>query len=173
MDRDPHTFRKTARVPCAFLAREGRCKGWARSFSDRWTATDFTMMGGRSGERLTRIAGRDVSRADGHTVGRTLPREVGWVGSLRCAQRWRRPRQGRGRQDRRGTARGSSPRGRARPPTGPRALRRRPGQNRADPAAGGGATPVGDRARPRWPMERAEVWGPSPGTGVGVATDSQ
>ena len=38
-------------------------------------------MGGRSFERLTRIAGRDVRLDDGHTVGKTFVRKV--QGSMR------------------------------------------------------------------------------------------
>ena len=55
--------------------------GWARSFSDPLTVSDITMMGGRSLERLTRIAGRDVRLTDGHTVGKTFVRKV--LGSTR------------------------------------------------------------------------------------------
>ncbi len=70
------TFRKTARDPFKFLADNGRLIDWARSFSDPLTATDITIMGGRSKERLTRIAGRDASQAGGHTVGETFVRKV-------------------------------------------------------------------------------------------------
>ena len=69
------TFRKTARDPFTFLAGNGRLIGWERSFSDPLTVTDITMMGGRSLERLTRIAGRDVRLDDGHAVGKTLIRK--------------------------------------------------------------------------------------------------
>ena len=72
----PLTFRKTARDPFKFLAGTGRLIGWERSSSDPLTVTDITMMGGRSLERLTRIAGRDVRLDDGHTVGSTFVRKV-------------------------------------------------------------------------------------------------
>jgi enterochelin esterase-like enzyme len=39
------------------------------------TVTDNTRLGGRSQQRLTRIAGRDVSQPDGHTVGKTFSRK--------------------------------------------------------------------------------------------------
>ena len=77
----PLTFRKTARDPFKFLAGNGRLIGWARSFSDPLTVTDITIMGGRSLQRLTRIAGRDVRFDDGHTVGKTFVRKV--RGSMR------------------------------------------------------------------------------------------
>jgi hypothetical protein len=53
----------------------GRLIGWARSFSDFMTVTDNPIVGGRSPERLTRIAGRDVRQPDGHTVGKTFSRK--------------------------------------------------------------------------------------------------
>ncbi len=77
----PLTFRKTARDPFKFLAGNGRLIAWARSFSDPLTVTDITMTGGRSLERLTRIAGRDVRLDDGHTVGKTFVGKV--LGSMR------------------------------------------------------------------------------------------
>ena len=79
----PLTFRKTARDPFKFLVplQRDRLIGWARSFSDPLTVTDITMMGGRSFERLTRIAGRDVRLDDGHTVGKAFVRKV--QGSMR------------------------------------------------------------------------------------------
>lgn len=72
------TFWKTARGPFKFLVPllRDRLIGWARSFSDPLTVTDITIMGDRSMERLIRIAGRDVSQADGHTVGETFVRKV-------------------------------------------------------------------------------------------------
>ena len=46
-----------------------------------------TMMGSRPVGRLTRIAGRDVSGADGHTVGKTFCRKelLGWQRAQRSA----------------------------------------------------------------------------------------
>jgi hypothetical protein len=46
--------------------------GWARSFSDFRTVTDKTIVGARPQGRLTRMAGRDASEPDGHTVGKTF-----------------------------------------------------------------------------------------------------
>ena len=66
------------RDPFKFLASNGRLIGWARSFSDPMPVTDITIMGDRSLERMTRIAGCDVSGADGHTVGKTFRRKVQW-----------------------------------------------------------------------------------------------
>ncbi len=43
---------------------------------NKMTVTDNTIVGGRSLERLTRIAGRDVRLPDGHTVGKTFPRKA-------------------------------------------------------------------------------------------------
>ena len=77
----PLTFPKTARDPFDFLASNGRLIDWARSFSDPLPVTDITIMGGRSRQRLTRIAGRDVRLDDGHTVGKTFVRKV--QGSMR------------------------------------------------------------------------------------------
>ena len=71
----PLTFRKTARDPFDFLAGNGRLVDWARSFSDPLPVTDITIMGGRSLQRLTRIAGRDVRLDDGHTLGKTFVRK--------------------------------------------------------------------------------------------------
>ena len=71
----PENFSENGARPVQFLGRSGRLIGWARSFSDIMTVTDNTIVGGRSLERLTRIAGRDVSQADGHTVGKTFSRK--------------------------------------------------------------------------------------------------
>jgi len=71
----PENFSENGARPVQFLGRPGRLIGWARSFSDFMTVTDKTIVGGRSPERLTRIAGRDVSQPDGHTVGKTFSRK--------------------------------------------------------------------------------------------------
>src|SRR5271157_5933299 len=68
-------FSENGARPVQILGPRGRLIGWARSFSDPMTVTDNTIVGGRSLERLTRIAGRDVSGSDGHTVGKTCPRK--------------------------------------------------------------------------------------------------
>ncbi len=80
----PENFSENGARPVQFLGRNGRLIGWARSFSDLMTVTDITMLGGRSPERLTRIAGRDVRTPDGHTVGKTFSRK----GSLRAQWQW-------------------------------------------------------------------------------------
>jgi hypothetical protein len=75
----PENFSENGARPVQFLGPPGRLIGWARSFSDLMTVTDNTMMGGS--ERLlelTRIAGRDVRIADGHTVGKTFSRKELW-----------------------------------------------------------------------------------------------
>jgi hypothetical protein len=74
----PENFSENGARPVQFLGRHGRLIGWARSFSDTMTVTDNTIVGGRSLERLTRIAGRDVSKPDGHTVGKTFSRKESW-----------------------------------------------------------------------------------------------
>jgi len=71
----PENFSENGARPVQILGRAGRLIGWARSFSDFMTVTDNTIVGGRSLERLTRIAGRDVSKPDGHTVGKTFSRK--------------------------------------------------------------------------------------------------
>jgi hypothetical protein len=71
----PENFSENGARPVQFLGRIGRLIGWARSFSDFMTVTDNTIVGARSLERLTRIAGRDVSQPDGHTVGKTFSRK--------------------------------------------------------------------------------------------------
>ena len=70
----PENFSENGARPVQILGRNGRLIGWARSFSDFMTVTDNTIVGGRSQEPLTRIAGRDVSQPDGHTVGKTFSR---------------------------------------------------------------------------------------------------
>lgn len=72
----PENFSENGARPVQFLGRHGRLIGWARSFSDFMTVTDNTIVGG-SGRvpELTRIAGRDVSKSDGHTVGKTFSRK--------------------------------------------------------------------------------------------------
>jgi hypothetical protein len=72
----PENFSENGARPVQILGPQGRLIGWARSFSDTMTVTDNTIVGGRSLERLTRIAGRDVSIADGYTVGKTFSRKV-------------------------------------------------------------------------------------------------
>jgi len=72
----PENFSENGARPVQILGPKGRLIGWARSFSDLMTVTDITIVGGRSLERLTRIAGRDVSEPDGHTVGKTFPRKA-------------------------------------------------------------------------------------------------
>ena len=74
----PENFSENGARPVQILGRHGRLIGWARSFSDFMTVTDNTIVGGRSPERLTRIAGRDVSKPDGHTVGKTFSRKELW-----------------------------------------------------------------------------------------------
>ena len=71
----PENFSENGARPVQFLGRHGRLIGWARSFSDFMTVTDNTIVGGRPQGRLTRIAGRDVSEPDGHTVGKTFSRK--------------------------------------------------------------------------------------------------
>jgi len=71
----PENFSENGARPVQFLGRHGRLIGWARSFSDTMTVTDNTIVGGRPQGRLTRIAGRDVSGPDGHTVGKTFSRK--------------------------------------------------------------------------------------------------
>ncbi len=72
----PENFSENGARPVQILGPRGRLIGWARSFSDPMTVTDNTIVGGRSLERLTRIAGRDVSGSDGHPVGKTFPRKA-------------------------------------------------------------------------------------------------
>lgn len=74
----PENFSENGARPVQFLGPQGRLIGWARSFSDFMTVTDNTIVGGRSPERLTRIAGRDVRQPDGHTVGKTFSRKESW-----------------------------------------------------------------------------------------------
>jgi len=74
----PENFSENGARPVQFLGRNGRLIGWARSFSDLRTVTDNTIVGGRSLEQLTRIAGRDVTKPDGHTVGKTFSRKGFW-----------------------------------------------------------------------------------------------
>src|SRR5512146_1211876 len=72
----PENFSENGARPVQFLGRHGRLIGWARSFSDFMTVTDNTIVGGcRRVSELTRIAGRDVSKSDGHTVGNTFSRK--------------------------------------------------------------------------------------------------
>jgi hypothetical protein len=78
--QSPENFSENGARPGQFLGpNQGRLIGWARSFSDLMTVTDNTMLGGRSQERLTRIAGRDVRTPDGHTVGKTFSRKELWA----------------------------------------------------------------------------------------------
>ena len=72
----PENFSENGARPVQILGPRGRLIGWARSFSDPMTVTDNTIVGGRSLGRLTRIAGRDVSGSDGHTVGKTFSRKA-------------------------------------------------------------------------------------------------
>ena len=72
----PEYFSENGARPVQILGRPGRLIGWARSFSDPLTVTDNTIVGGRPQGRLTRIAGRDVSEPDGHTVGKTFCRKA-------------------------------------------------------------------------------------------------
>jgi hypothetical protein len=74
----PENFSENGARPVQFLGPRGRLIGWARSFSDTMTVTDNTIMGDRPAWRLTRIAGRDVSAPDGHTVGKTFSRKAPW-----------------------------------------------------------------------------------------------
>ena len=74
----PEDFSENGARPVQFLGPQGRLIGWARSFSDTMTVTDNTIVGDRPLGRLTRIAGRDVSKPDGHTVGRTFSRKEFW-----------------------------------------------------------------------------------------------
>ena len=70
-------FSENGARPVLILGPQGRRAGWARSFSDLMTVADITIVG--SSERLsglTRIAGRDVSNTDGHTVGKTVSRKA-------------------------------------------------------------------------------------------------
>jgi len=71
----PEDFSENGARPVQILGRQGRLIGWACSFSDFMTVTDITIVGGLSAEGLTRIAGRDVSAPDGHTVGKTFSRK--------------------------------------------------------------------------------------------------
>jgi len=71
----PENFSENGARPVQILGRNGRLIGWARSFSDSMTVTDNTIMGGCLPRQLTRIAGRDVSTPDGHTVGKTFSRK--------------------------------------------------------------------------------------------------
>ena len=71
----PENFSENGARPVQILGRPGRLIGWARSFSDFMTVTDNTIVGARPQGRLTRIAGRDVSKSDGHTVGKTFSRK--------------------------------------------------------------------------------------------------
>jgi hypothetical protein len=71
----PENFSENGERPVQILGRNGRLIGWAHSFSDTMTVTDNTILGGHSQERLTQIAGRDVSKPDGHTVGKTFSRK--------------------------------------------------------------------------------------------------
>ena len=72
----PENFSENGARPVQFLGPQGRLIGWARSFSDPMTVTDITIVGGGLPRPLTRIAGRDVSPADGHTVGKTFSRKA-------------------------------------------------------------------------------------------------
>ena len=74
----PENFSENGARPVQILGPQGRLIGWARSFSDFMTVTDNTIVGGRPRGRLTRIAGRDVSEPDGHTVGKTFCRKELW-----------------------------------------------------------------------------------------------
>lgn len=71
----PENFSENGARPVQILGRHGRLIGWARSFSDLMTVADKTIVGVRPQGRLTRIAGRDVSQPDGHTVGKTFSRK--------------------------------------------------------------------------------------------------
>ena len=71
----PENFLENGARPVQFLGPQGRLIGWARSFSDRMTVTDTTIVGGGLPRPLPRIAGRDVSQSDGHTVGKTFSRK--------------------------------------------------------------------------------------------------
>ena len=71
----PENFSENGARPVQILGRHGRLIGWARSFSDFMTVTDNTIVGGCLPRPLTRIAGRDVSKSDGHTVGKTFSRK--------------------------------------------------------------------------------------------------
>ena len=77
----PENFSENGARPVQILGRHGRLIGWARSFSDFMTVTDKTIVGGGLPRPLTRIAGRDVSPPDGHTVGKTFSRK-GFLGCL-------------------------------------------------------------------------------------------
>jgi hypothetical protein len=74
----PENFSENGARPVQILGRNGRLIGWARSFSDFMTVTDNTIVGARPQGRLTRIAGRDVNKPDGHTVGKTFSRKESW-----------------------------------------------------------------------------------------------
>jgi len=71
----PENFSENGARPVQILGPQGRLIGWARSFSDLMTVTDFTIVGGCLPRPLTRIAGCDVRIADGHTVGKTFYRK--------------------------------------------------------------------------------------------------
>jgi hypothetical protein len=71
----PEPFSENGAQPVQILGSLGRLIGWARWFSDCLTVTDNTIVGDRPQGRLTRIAGRDVSEPDGHTVGKTFSRK--------------------------------------------------------------------------------------------------
>ena len=77
----PENFSENGARPVQILGPNGRLIGWARSFSDFMTVTDNTIVGARPQGRLTRIAGRDVSKPDGHTVEKTFSRKVLLEGS--------------------------------------------------------------------------------------------
>jgi hypothetical protein len=74
----PENFSENGARPVQILGPQGRLIGWARSFSDFMTVTDNTIVGGCLRRQLTRIAGRDVSKPDGHTVGKTFSRKELW-----------------------------------------------------------------------------------------------
>ena len=76
--KSPENFSENGARPVQFLGPRGRLIGWARSFSDFMTVTDNTIVGGCLPRQLTRIAGRDVSIPDGHTVGKTFCRKELW-----------------------------------------------------------------------------------------------
>jgi hypothetical protein len=72
----PEHFSENGARPVQILGSQGRLIGWARSFSDFMTVTDTTIVGGCLAGQLTRIAGRDASTSDGHTVGKTFCRKM-------------------------------------------------------------------------------------------------
>jgi len=87
----PENFSENGARPVQFLGPQGRLIGWARSFSDLMTVTDTTIVGGGLPRPLTRIAGRDVSNPDGHTVGKTFSRKELPEGSPQQDPARRRP----------------------------------------------------------------------------------